>query len=104
MPVASTMNSRMIGIISSHRMVGVTPLANANTNTAMKFMPRLNVAVNDTDSGTTIRGKRIFRSIASRDDQAGDGVRRRLGKVIPEHDRGEQIGAVVRPLARCGRS
>ena len=44
----------------------MTPLANANTNTAMKFMPRLNVAVSDTDSGTTIRGKRIFRSIASR--------------------------------------
>ena len=44
----------------------MTPLASANTSTAMKFIARLNVAVSETDSGTTIRGKRILRSIDSR--------------------------------------
>ena len=66
MPVASMMKPRTIGIISSHEIVGVTPLANANTSTAMKFMPRLKAAVSDTDSGIAIRGKRTLRSIASR--------------------------------------
>ena len=42
------------------------PLASANTITVMKFIPRLNVAVSDTDSGITIRGNRILRSSASR--------------------------------------
>jgi hypothetical protein len=64
--VANTTNAPTIGIISSHRIVGVMPLARAKMNTAMKFMPRLNVAVSETDSGITILGKRIFRSSASR--------------------------------------
>ena len=34
-------------------------------NTAMKFIARLSIAVSDTDSGITIRGNRIFRSIPS---------------------------------------
>ena len=95
MPVASTMKPRTIGIISSHRIVGVTPLASANTNTTMKFMPRLNVAVSDTDSGTTIRGKRIFLQHRLASDEAGDGVTGRLGEVGPQDDRGQQVRAVV---------
>ncbi len=66
MPVANKMNPPTIGIISSHRTVGVIPLASVNTITAMKFMPRLNAAVSDTDSGIAIRGNRILRSSDSR--------------------------------------
>ena len=66
MPVARTTNASTIGNISSHRTVGVMPLASANTSTAIEFMPRLKAAVSDTDSGTTMRGKRTFRSSPSR--------------------------------------
>ena len=59
-------------------------------------MPRLNAEVSDTDSGITIRGKRILRSIASRATRQLTRVSRRLGEVGPEHDAGEQVHAVVR--------
>ena len=38
----------------------------AKMKTAMKFIPRLNVAVSDTDSGITMRGNRILRNNGSR--------------------------------------
>ncbi len=60
------MNPSAIGIISSQLGRGATPAARANAITGTKFMPRLNVAVSDTDSGTVMRGKRTLRSSASR--------------------------------------
>ena len=62
----------------------------------MKFMPRLNVAVSETDRGMTMRGKRILRSSGSRVTRQLDRRSRGLGEVVPEHDAGQQVHAVVR--------
>ena len=95
-PVAKAMYAPTMGIISSQESFGTTPLASAKTNTAMKFIPRLKIAVRDTDSGITMRGKRTFRSIALAHDQTRNASRCRFEKVVPEHDRCQQVDGIVR--------
>ena len=89
-----------IGIISSQESLGKTPLAIANTNTAMKFIAEVEDCGQRHRQGDHHAREPHLPKHPLPCEETLNGSRRRLEKVVPEHDRREEIDRVVRdPLA-----